>query len=105
VRSLRFRKDKAAFVFYTRREDEMMADPHLSLNMSVAELLERHPETIPIFMQFRMACVGCDIAAFETVAEALAIYHINRERFAAELTAILPSHASDARAASAEESP
>lgn len=62
-----------------------MADPNSPFHISVADLLARHPETMTVFMRHRMACVGCDIAVFETVPEAAAIYRLDREEFAAEL--------------------
>lgn len=53
----------------------------------VAIVMERWPETAPIFMRLRMACVGCDVAGFETVAEAAAAYGIAVDRLVAELQA------------------
>lgn len=62
-----------------------MADSDSPLNCTVAELHARHPETIPVFVRFRMHCTGCDVAAFETVGEALRIYNIDSEEFMREL--------------------
>lgn len=53
----------------------------------VAFVMERWPETAPIFLRLKMACVGCDVAPFETVAEAAAAYGIAVERLVAELQA------------------
>lgn len=54
-------------------------------NLMVAEVMTRWPETIPVFIQHRMACVGCAIAPFETVAEVAAIYHLELNCFLDEL--------------------
>lgn len=51
----------------------------------VEEVLERWPETAPVFMRLKMACVGCDIAGFETLAEAAAAYGIAVERLLGDL--------------------
>lgn len=63
----------------------MKFDANSLLNVSVAELHTRQPETLAVFMQHRMACVGCSVAAFEAVSEAIAIYRLDPEQFTAEL--------------------
>jgi hybrid cluster-associated redox disulfide protein len=62
-----------------------MEQPQLEANLIVAEVLTRWPQTIPVFLQHRMACVGCVIAPFETVAEVAAIYHLDLDYFLGEL--------------------
>ena len=62
-----------------------MPNGSLLTTLSIAELLKRFPQTISIFIQYRMACVGCAIAAFHTVAEAAAIYGVDTELFISEL--------------------
>lgn len=61
--------------------------------LSINELLERFPQTACLLIRYRMACVGCDIAAFHTVAEAVAIYGVNAERFFSELDVQANDHA------------
>ena len=60
---------------------------HLQLTaaLTVAEVMDRWPETIPIFFRYRMACVGCPIASFETLAEVAAIYGLDLECLMNEL--------------------
>lgn len=53
--------------------------------LSVAETLERFPQTIPVFLHRRMACVGCAVTAFETLADAATIYGIDLTQFLADL--------------------
>ena len=57
----------------------------LTADLTAAEVLERWPETIPVFFRYRMACVGCPIAPFETVADVAAIYGLDRECLVNEL--------------------
>ncbi len=54
-------------------------------NLMVAEVMTLWPQTIPVFIQHRMACVGCAIAPFETIAEVAAIYHLDLNCFLDEL--------------------
>ena len=53
--------------------------------MTVEEILNRWPATVPVFMRHRMACVGCDLAGLETLAEAVSIYGLNLAFFMDEL--------------------
>jgi hybrid cluster-associated redox disulfide protein len=62
-----------------------MGHPRLAAELTVAEVMDRCPRTIPIFFRYRMACVGCPIASFETLAEVAAIYNLDLSRFLNEL--------------------
>jgi hybrid cluster-associated redox disulfide protein len=53
--------------------------------MTISEILDRWPEIIPIFINRRMACVGCSLADFMTLEDALEIYHLNMESFIEEI--------------------
>ena len=39
-------------------------------DMTVDQVMNRWPAAIRVFMDFRMGCVGCPIAAFHSVDEA-----------------------------------
>lgn len=54
-------------------------------DMIVAELMDRWPDTIPVFMRRRMACPGCLMAPFMTVAEAAAEHGIRLDDLSDEL--------------------
>jgi hybrid cluster-associated redox disulfide protein len=54
-------------------------------NLTVADLLAAWPQTIPVFISHRMACVGCSMAAFETLGDAARIYGIRLDEFLSEL--------------------
>ena len=62
-----------------------MEQTPLTADLTAAEVMERWPETIPIFFRYRMACVGCPIAPFETLADVAAIYGLDRECLVNEL--------------------
>ena len=62
-----------------------MEHPQLTADLTMAEVMDRWPETIPVFFRYRMACVGCPIAPFETLAEVAAIYRLDLECFMNEL--------------------
>jgi len=62
-----------------------MEQPKLSADLIVADVLARWPQTISVFMCHRMACVGCPIAPFETLAEVAVIYELDVDCFLNEL--------------------
>ncbi len=53
--------------------------------LTVAELLARWPQAIPVFLRHHMACVGCTISSFETLADVTGIYGIHLPHFISEL--------------------
>jgi hybrid cluster-associated redox disulfide protein len=62
-----------------------MEHPRLVADLTVAEVIDRWPQAIPLLFRYRMACVGCPMARFETLAEVVAIYGLNPSRFLGEL--------------------
>ena len=51
----------------------------------VSELLVRNPQVARVLFSHRMHCVGCAIAAFETVAEVCVVYGVPLEQLLEEL--------------------
>jgi hybrid cluster-associated redox disulfide protein len=49
-------------------------DPANLLNMLVSDVLAISPAAARVFIDRRMACVGCAFARFETIAEAARSY-------------------------------
>jgi hybrid cluster-associated redox disulfide protein len=60
------------------------AEPGLD-DLMVAEVLQRWPGTLPIFLRYRLACVGCVMARFERLAEVPRIYGLDEQRFLHEV--------------------
>ncbi|GAP13364.1 hybrid cluster protein-associated redox disulfide domain [Longilinea arvoryzae] len=47
------------------------------------------PQVIPVLLERRMACVGCCMARFETLADAAAIYGQDLHKLLADLTRVI----------------
>lgn len=62
----------------------------ISERMVVAELLAQWPATAAVFMRRRMACVGCTMAPFDTLAAVSEVYGFGLETFIAELRDVIP---------------
>jgi hybrid cluster-associated redox disulfide protein len=62
-----------------------MSEIELSADLIIAEVQDRWPQTITVFRDFAAACVGCDLAAFCTVADAAREYQIPLAELLADL--------------------
>ncbi len=51
----------------------------------IAEIFDRWPQTVPVFLRHRMGCVGCSMADFEPLYRALEIYELPLDPFLEEL--------------------
>lgn len=67
-----------------------MKQPQLEASLTVEELLACWPQTISVFIHHRMACVGCAMAPFETLAEVAKIYKLDPDSFLRELEQSIP---------------
>jgi hybrid cluster-associated redox disulfide protein len=59
--------------------------PLFSTDLTVAQVLARCPHTAAVFLQHRMACVGCPMASFETLDSSTRVYGLVPEDFLKEL--------------------
>lgn len=49
----------------------------LTADLRVSDVMERWPATVAVFQAYRMACVGCFMAPFDTLAEAAHNYRLD----------------------------
>ena len=57
----------------------------------VHDVMTDRPETIRVFLDFRMGCVGCPIACFHTVDDACGEHHVDRDAFLKALREVVES--------------
>lgn len=55
----------------------------------VSEVLNRHPSTMRVFIDHRMACIGCVIAPYHTIEEACAEYDLEVDSIMREMAGTL----------------
>lgn len=60
------------------------------LSMIVGDVMERWPQTVEVFVRRRMACPGCVMAPFMTVAEAARSYDVPDGDLADDLADAIP---------------
>ncbi len=54
-----------------------MAD--FTKDTSIQEIVAEHPESVEVFAQFGLGCIGCAMAAFETLEQGAAAHGIDVE--------------------------
>ena len=63
----------------------------ISSHLTAAQVMQRWPATVPVFIRYCLACVGCPFAPFETLAEIPANYDLRVDDFIRELQQIVDS--------------
>jgi hybrid cluster-associated redox disulfide protein len=62
-----------------------MEKPPVNLSLSIMEILNCHPELVPVFMKFQTACVGCTMASFCDLEFAIRIHQLEEIGFLKEI--------------------
>jgi len=63
----------------------------LSSHLTAAEVMQRWPATVPVFIRYCAACVGCPFAPFESLAEIPAACGVRLDDFIRELQQTIDS--------------
>lgn len=74
-------------------------------DLTVQAVLDAWPSTRHVFFARRMACVGCDMAPFMTIAEAAASYGIPADDLERDLRAAASAPRSSPRHSTPETTP
>lgn len=59
----------------------------ITANETVEQIMRNWPDTIRVFLRYRMACFGCTMSGLDTVADASAEYGLPLDEFLDELRA------------------
>lgn len=57
----------------------------LDLSKSVDDIMRLWPQTIRVFLDHRMHCVGCPIGTFHSIADSCRAHGVDIDAFTAEL--------------------
>ncbi len=63
--------------------------------LTIEEILSRWPQTARVFNHYSSACIGCAIAPFCTIADAISAYGLPKEAFLADLQTAIESAGSE----------
>lgn len=62
-----------------------MSSDTITRDMPIGTVVKEHPETVPVFLKHGLHCIGCHVAAFESVAEGAQAHGIDVEPLMTEL--------------------
>jgi hybrid cluster-associated redox disulfide protein len=58
-------------------------------DMNIKEVIENHPEVVPVFSKYNMGCIGCIAASFEKIKDIAAVHGIDVKKFVEELNEVI----------------
>lgn len=61
-------------------------------DMSIREIVQKHPETLDVFEDFGLGCAGCRAALFESVAEGARAHGVDVESLVERLNNRIATH-------------
>jgi hybrid cluster-associated redox disulfide protein len=62
-----------------------MGSDTITRDMPIGTVVKEHPETVPVFLKHGLHCIGCHVAAFESVAEGAQAHGIDVDPLMTEL--------------------
>ncbi len=54
-------------------------------DMNIREVIDKHPEVVPVFMKYNMGCIGCIAASFEKIKDIAAVHGVDVKQFVKDL--------------------
>jgi len=62
-----------------------MIDEKITKDMNIKDVIQEHPEVIPVFAKYNMGCIGCIAASFEKIEDIAEVHGVDVENFVKEL--------------------
>ncbi|MEP2029796.1 MAG: DUF1858 domain-containing protein [Paracoccaceae bacterium] len=60
--------------------------------MLLRDVMEKWPQTIPVFIKHKMLCVGCVITPYHTIQDACSEHKVSEPMFRSELLQAMKAH-------------
>ena len=67
----------------------MSDQPKITADMPIGDVIQNHPETINVFLQHGLGCVGCAVARFEDIAAGARAHGINVDLLLKDLNQVV----------------
>jgi len=64
-----------------------MTERVITAEMPIGDVVRKHPESIAVFFNHGLHCIGCQVAAYESIAQGAAAHGIDVETLVNELNA------------------
>jgi len=68
----------------------------ITKDMGIEEVVSKYPETIKVFMQAGLGCLGCSAARFENIEQGAQVHGIDIDQLIADLNEIAEKEAAKA---------
>ena len=65
----------------------------ITKDMSIADVVQKYPQTIEVFLRHGLMCFGCAIARFENIEQGAQAHGINVPALVTDLNAAVPQAA------------
>ena len=62
----------------------------ITKEMSIREVVTNYPDTVPVFMQAGMRCIGCAAAHFENIEQGAMAHGIDIDELITALNDVVP---------------
>ena len=49
-------------------------------SMALGEVISRYPATVPVMLKYGLHCIGCHVAAWESVEQGAAAHGLSKEK-------------------------
>jgi hybrid cluster-associated redox disulfide protein len=72
-----------------------MAEKAITKEMPIGDVVRKYPKTIEVFMRHGLHCIGCAVAAFESIEEGATVHGIEIEALMADLNTVAAAEATD----------
>ncbi len=53
------------------KDEKLTSNSYVNADMSLGEIIEKYPETIPVLLKHGLHCIGCHVASWETLRDGL----------------------------------
>ena len=62
-------------------------------DMGIMDIVQKHPETLEVFAQFGMGCIGCAAARFENLEAGARVHGIDIDEMVSAMNAVIEKNA------------
>jgi hybrid cluster-associated redox disulfide protein len=67
----------------------MMPEDKITEDMNIKEVIDKYPETIPVFAKYNIGCIGCLAASFEKIKDIAVVHGLDVKSFVKDLNSSL----------------
>lgn len=68
-------------------------DDKITRDMTIQEVVNNYPQTLAVFAQYGLGCIGCHVAAFENIEQGAMAHGINVDDLVRDLNVAVDGQA------------